>query len=574
VAQVCRLVQGMPLAILLAAAWMEMLSPAEIVAELERGYDLLQADLRDLPERQRSIEAVCDASWRMLDGAEQDAFARLSVFRGGFTRRAAEEVAGADLRTLFSLVHKSFLQRDAAGRYQVHELLRQYAEHKLAEAPEVWERTNGLHCNHYLEVLQRAVVDGKRGAGWGALLLEIDNIRAGWHWAVSQGRFDRVCRYATNLFPALSWGLGWRQEAAAAFGWAAKVLRTYYADWACKEAGVALGMILARQGTARAWGESPEDIERGMQLMQEGTSLLRRLGARREFADSVEPNFWGPKHCVAATQLLQEQLVVFRELGDREGMVLALSQLGELAICQGDLEKAERCYHQQVEICQTFGRTLLTDACLSVLGGKVAYHRGEYEKARQLYQKSLDSLAQQRLISVRVLYSYLGDVALATADYSEARDCYREALTMQQTADWGEWAESLSGDHYGMAYSLDRIGDIALALGDIEEARMCYRQARQIARDHPDVALHLDVLVSRAALLARERGAKRAVELAALALRHPVSHAEMTSRAQRLLDQLETQLPPGVFAAALERGQARELETAMREIFTELESDG
>ena len=116
--QICRLVQGMPLAILLAAAWMEMLSPAEIVAELSQGYDLLQADLRDLPDRQRSMQAVFDASWRMLDNAEREAFARLSVFRGGFTRDAAQAVAGAGLRRLMSLVQKSLLQRDPTGRYR------------------------------------------------------------------------------------------------------------------------------------------------------------------------------------------------------------------------------------------------------------------------------------------------------------------------------------------------------------------------------------------------------------------------------------------------------------------------
>jgi predicted ATPase len=124
VVRICRLVEGMPLGILLAAAWMELLMPAEIAAEIELGLDFLETDWRDVPARQRSMRAVFDHSWGLLDEREREILSGLSVFRGGFARGTAERVVGASLRELTALTHKSLLHRSPGGRYEVHELVR------------------------------------------------------------------------------------------------------------------------------------------------------------------------------------------------------------------------------------------------------------------------------------------------------------------------------------------------------------------------------------------------------------------------------------------------------------------
>src|SRR5262249_21515481 len=126
VARICRLVDGMPLAIELAAAWVRTLSCAEIAQEIQRNLDFLASSARDLPVRHRSVRAVFEQSWQALSAEEQQVLQRLSVFRGGFTREAAEQVASASLGMLSSLVAKSLLHRTAAGRYDLHELVRQY----------------------------------------------------------------------------------------------------------------------------------------------------------------------------------------------------------------------------------------------------------------------------------------------------------------------------------------------------------------------------------------------------------------------------------------------------------------
>ena len=154
VARICRLVQGMPLGILLAAAWVGMLTPEEIAAEIQQSFDFLESDLRDVPLRQRSIRAAFDHSWRLLDEREREVFRGLSVFCGGFTREAAWEVVGASLRDLMSLVHKSLLLPSSPGRYGLHELLRQYAAERLDLAPEQEEGVQERHCSFYSAALE------------------------------------------------------------------------------------------------------------------------------------------------------------------------------------------------------------------------------------------------------------------------------------------------------------------------------------------------------------------------------------------------------------------------------------
>ena len=136
-AEISRLVEGMPLAIELAAAWLRALPCAEVAREIQGSLDFLTTTLRNVPERHRNVRAVFEQTWNRLPAAEQEVFRRLSVFRGGLTREAAGAVAGADLPTLQSLVDRALLSVSPAGRYEIHELLRQFAAERLAAEPEV-----------------------------------------------------------------------------------------------------------------------------------------------------------------------------------------------------------------------------------------------------------------------------------------------------------------------------------------------------------------------------------------------------------------------------------------------------
>jgi predicted ATPase/DNA-binding CsgD family transcriptional regulator len=184
---ICRLVQGMPLGILLAAAWMEHFSPQEIAVQMERSLDFLAREFRDLPERHRSLRAVFDSSFARLDETQRAAWRRLAVFRGGFTAQAAEAVAGADLRILLSLVEKSLLQRNIhTGRFDLHELLRQYAREKLTEASEN-EQIGTLHASYYLGFVSQSgpqLKSSQQTTVLDAFQNDWENISQAWQWAV------------------------------------------------------------------------------------------------------------------------------------------------------------------------------------------------------------------------------------------------------------------------------------------------------------------------------------------------------------------------------------------------------
>lgn len=188
VARICRLVQGMPLGIVLAASWLAMLSPKEIVEEMQQSMDILEDEVGQVPERQRSIRAVMDYSWNLINEKEQQSFMKMSVFRGGFTREAVQEIANANLRLLMSLTTKSLIRRDVdTGRYTIHELLRQYALEKLQQSGQEAE-TRAAHSRYFLDY----------GSHWSSqlirnqltasanLIADHDNIVEAWHNAIKQ----------------------------------------------------------------------------------------------------------------------------------------------------------------------------------------------------------------------------------------------------------------------------------------------------------------------------------------------------------------------------------------------------
>jgi predicted ATPase len=224
VARICRLVDGMPLGLELAAAWTHVLSCQEIANEIEGSLDFLTVPARDRPERHRSLRAVFDHSWRLLGAEEQRALRQLSVFRGSFGREAAEQVAGATLPILSALTDKSLLHRTDAGRYDLHELIRQYSALKLNEAHEETD-TRQRHFDYYLSLVESAAPH-LTTAEWKPWLdrleAEHDNLRTALGWCqVQTGSSEPLLRLAGALYwfwylrGDLSEGRTWLESAIA-----------------------------------------------------------------------------------------------------------------------------------------------------------------------------------------------------------------------------------------------------------------------------------------------------------------------------------------------------------------------
>jgi predicted ATPase len=184
----------MPLALELAAAWVELLTPNEIALEIARSLDFLETNQIGVPDRQHSIRAVFDSSWKLLSKEEQDAFMSLCVFEGSFSREAAQQVSKASLRTLLGLSNKSWLQQTNNGRFQLHELMCQYGEERLKADADDWQEAHNRHAEYFAHFVaeQSLRMQGPEQLdAMSAFENEFNtNIKATWDWMVSERRWN------------------------------------------------------------------------------------------------------------------------------------------------------------------------------------------------------------------------------------------------------------------------------------------------------------------------------------------------------------------------------------------------
>jgi predicted ATPase len=188
VAEICRHVEGLPLALELAAAWITTLDCAQILNEIERNLDILESKFSDLPERQRSIEAVFEHSWQLMSEDSQQLFIRLSIFTGGFSRKAAQGVASTSVHDLSEFLRRSMLRRTPTGRYELHELIRQFAFHKLTKSG-MESDVRDQHLSYFARQLEAYEIDLKGQDQIYALReigSDLDNIRLAWYRALEQ----------------------------------------------------------------------------------------------------------------------------------------------------------------------------------------------------------------------------------------------------------------------------------------------------------------------------------------------------------------------------------------------------
>ncbi|MBI3961283.1 MAG: tetratricopeptide repeat protein, partial [Deinococcus sp.] len=460
VAQVCQRLDGMPLALELAAAWMDVLSVKELAARLDDRFHLLtRGDPTALP-RHQTLRATMDWSYGLLSDPEQVLLRRLAVFAGGFTVEAAEAVcAGGDvtepqvLELLGRLVGKSLVERPGEGeRYWLLETVRQYGGEKLQEAGEE-ASVRRRHRDWYLALAERAEPElwgGEQRVWLERLETEHDNLRAALTWSQVEGS-----EAGLRLAGALSWfwdRRGYRNEGRA---WLEGVL-----------AGCGTASAVARAKGLFGAGVLAETYERAIELLAESLALYRELGDKPGAAWSLLVmglSVLNQDDYARATSLLQEGLTLNRELGDRRGMALSLSLLGMVALWRGDYGQMVGQLEESMKLLRELGDQggiAISDVKLSL--ARAALWQGDYERATMLFQETLalcrevgdESGAADSLQG-------LGVVALQQGDYQQAAALCEESLALQQ-----KWAS----DHRGVPFSLLYLGMVARSQGDYQRA--------------------------------------------------------------------------------------------------------
>ncbi|MBE7555297.1 MAG: tetratricopeptide repeat protein [Anaerolineales bacterium] len=597
VVHVCRLTEGTPLAIELAAAWLRLLSCQEIAQEIEQNLDFLTTSLRNIPERQRSLRAVFDYSWRLLSAEEQRVFRQLAVFWGGFQLEAARQVVGAALPLLLALMDKSLLRRTETGRYTRHLLLWQYAAEKLDETPQEKEEVQALHGQYYAAFLygkEQLLTGGQQKEALAEINIEIENVRAAWRWAVAHGDLATIEPALESLFHFYDIR-SWFQEGAESFGWAATSLRdetqgneetrggeaeelkgTEGNSGELGEAGesdnrkskiqnpkskIVLGKLLARQG----WFTFQlGQHEAAKALLHESLGILRSLDSAARGETIFPLNYLGAVHrhlgeYELARQLCQESMVLCREMGDTLGLSIALNILGQVAYLKGDYSRSRQLCQESLALKQGIGDRRGMTFSLNNLG-QVAYALGEYPEAKAFFEESLticQEIGDRR--GIALCLSYLGDVVQMMAEYQGAKQLYQESLSIFKEI----------GNQWGAISARTKLGYVT-SLDDIQTARDYFSEALKVALNIQAIPGALDALVGLASLLIKTGGAEReqALEILALALSHPASSRDNQDRAARLLAEVEPQFSAATVKAVRTRGQVNTLETVVRAVLS------
>jgi predicted ATPase/DNA-binding SARP family transcriptional activator len=588
VLQICRLVQGMPLGLELAAAWAGLLPLPEIAGEIARSAEFLAADWQDAPERQRSMRAVFEWSWALLNDVERQVFKQLAVFRGGFTRDAAQAVVGASLRGLTTLVQKSLLYQDATGRYQVHELLRQYAFEQLHAAPDEHTTIEGRHSAFYLSfVEQRAMRLARHEPQQAAaeIRTEIDNVRQAWAWAAANTRADDLDRSLYGLWQ-FYWLIGLSLEGEERFGLAAEHMRQASSRDGAKRSGLlskllaVQALFLNRQCTYdRAIQVARQAIQTGQAggncigeamgyacwgqalyrqgLMRDARSHIvhaldlsrdaQRSSSDRELLCEVELEAlqWlgmldkDAGDYQASRAHLTEALKICERLDKRREECRYLVDLGEIAMTLGDYAAATASFGAALRVARAHGARLAQGT--SQLGlGVVALAEGHLMLAHDWLMGALDVLHEvgDRNYEAYTL-AYLGRLADSFGDAARAQDLLERALCLSEDA--GSW-ESRFEVYIGLSLLLEHRGEYAGACSAAQ-------QSQKIATTAGDRARQADAWLA----LARAHEALQHLPEALAAYQQAGALYDLTGRTHRT-----TEPQAGLARIALAQGEAAE----------------
>ena len=597
ITRICRLVEGMPLGILLASSWLEMLAPEEIAGEIEKSLDFLETQQRDVPERQHSMRAVFDYSWKLLTPSEQNVFMKASVFRGGFTREAAQQVTGASLRDLMGLVDKSLLQRNLSGRYGIHELLRQYGAEKLSNVPEELEAVRNQHSAYfagYLHQRESVLLGKEQKQALIDIATEIENIRAAWDWATLQGRVEDI----NNALGSLAEYHDMRSEftdAELMMSIAAERLTKHLVKNQDNFTKLLLARIQMRYG----------DLISSLGYLYKGRELIRTSLAVFDICDSQKDKAYALYFLGQSTYKWKETrayyeqaLTIFKNIGDRRGEALCLGGLSEVAISTSGFEKNIQLCQESLKIFQELGNDRWIATLLDWLG--YAYWLvGDYETAKTYHQKS--PAIHKEIGNRRAEANALNLLAIDLAglhDFEQGLQLLQETLainreigsaiyinvTLTNLAEVfnykGDFLSAASYARESFLYAYNHLewlswpnrtlGEAMVGLGDLPNARGYLRQSLEISQTFQEKWDELLGIKAISAYFAAQGDIVKALELITLINHHPASWKWTKDRASELAVRLELELPPDVVAQAKERGRARDLDATVAELLDEL----
>lgn len=504
IVRICRLLEGMPLGIELAAAWIRTFSCEAIASKIELNLAFLATDRPDIPERHRNLLAIIDSFWFLLSDYEQSMLRRLSIFRGGFSGGAARQIIGASPFFLDGLVAKGYLRWTPQKRYEIHELLRQYAVDKLNAAPLERDRALEQHSLYYLALVQNDdLTTSKSRQILHEISADIENVRSAWYWAVDRTRIAEIeaCSDGLATFYDLK---GMFHEADTTFDKAATHIQ---ARFETKERSLRTGhrvvsMLLAHR--ARFLNRLAQ-YDHAISTARAIVELARTGDDQRSEATGFYQ--WGEalmqqgNYDEAWTQF--EQAAHLAHLSNMPALEAdSFRKLGRVSCAQGRYDESSKMTVQAFAICQKIGDRQRELRALNDFG-ILADSRGDYTVAKSAYEQCL-SLAHDigDLPGEGNALLNLGALASDQGNYAQAEAYLINALAIFQA----------NGDRRNEGIARENLGDNVRMQGDTASARIYYEQTLRLCRDIGDRQGE-SFMLSNLGLLAHQRDNNHAARL-------------------------------------------------------------
>jgi DNA-binding SARP family transcriptional activator/predicted ATPase len=503
ISRICQLVGGMPLALEMAAAWSRLMEPEQIANQISDSLDFLVATARDVPERQRSIYAVLNQSWNLLEPDAQQTLAQLGLFQAGFSLEAAVFVSGATLSGLSALANKALLRPGLAGRYELHPLLRQFALEQLTTfGPPFGADCRQRHAAYFLQRLAAAETDFHQ-ANAAAVLSEIqpdlDNVRLAWGWAA--GRQDAPLLAASQRGLARFFRLmGLHQEGAALLAQGSARLAGR------EEWKTAVALLQFREATLRLELGS---FEAAKTLLHSARATWETAGDAANLSRALADLgivAWRMGDLDAAEAHLQESLALAQQVDDGGQIGYALHHLGNIAWFRSDYATAVLQVSASLPYYRQQGDLRRLAAVLSDLGAAQMLQQGDHDQSRAYFSESLALYRQlgDRLGTTYPLHN-LGYLALMTQEYESAEQLFGETLRIGEQM----------GDQRSMANTLHHLGlTTLLGSGDLGQAAAYFRDGLRLANAIQEWQVMGDALMGLAVTAVRQGDFATAVRLA------------------------------------------------------------
>lgn len=536
VLQICQLVEGMPLALELAVCWLKVLPCKAIAEEIRQNLDFLNSHQRDLPERHRSIRAVFEQCWKFLSPSERNTINRLAIFKGGFRREAAEQVAGATLNTLLQLTDKSLLSLEANGRFHIHELVRQYAAEQIGEVDSLLD----THCVYYADFLRRRNADlygGRQLEACNEIAEELDNIRAAWEHAVRQGDFQALS-LMTTAYSLFCQFRGRYQEAYNAYHSAITCLVTLEA---VPEVDRALGMLLS----ALAWMHvRMGQLDHAEATFQQAEDAFNRLGIApaqgygyggdpalgRAVAALIRGDY------IEAERLAEQAAHASEAAQNSSSLIIAWRTLAEAYLRQGKYDSAHQYASKAYQLCDETGDHWFMAYCLTTLG-EIGMEMQAYAVARRHFELAYTLRQEMRdPEGMALALAYLGDIALQQQVFNEALQYYDQSRTLYQQIN----------DPGGLARALCGLSHTHLSLHDYPAAAEACQKALQITVTIQYIPVLLQLLIIAGELCYSVKNQSRGLEVLALVMKHAAANSANKTAVQQFLTQHHIAEPPSL----------------------------